>query len=120
MTDTTTPAITAPQDLTQPAVAIDTDNLKSVDLDEPIKRSSGEIKRLLIRKPNAGALRGVTLKALVQVDVQALRTVLPRVCDPILTPAEINALDPADLLSTGATLASFFMSKAERLAIQTP
>lgn len=116
----TTTAITEPQDLIQPAAAIDTDNVKSVDLDEPIKRSSGEIKRLLIRKPNAGALRGVTLMALVQVDVQALRTVLPRVCDPILTPAEINDLDPADLLNTGATLASFFMSKAERLAIQTP
>lgn len=120
MTATTTAATTEPQEIDQPAAVIDTDNLKSVDLDEPIKRSSGEIKRLLIRKPNAGALRGVTLMALVQVDVQALRTVLPRVCDPILTPAEINALDPADLLNTGATLASFFMSKAERLAIQTP
>lgn len=115
MNDTTTTT-----DIEQPTSAIDTDNIKSVDLDEPIKRSTGEIKRLLIRKPNAGALRGVTLMALVQVDVQTLRTVLPRVCDPILTPAEINSLDPADLLNTGATLASFFMSKAERQAIQTP
>ncbi|WP_082601398.1 phage tail assembly protein [Achromobacter sp. Root83] len=119
MTNTTTPR-TVPQDINQPAPVIDSDNVKSVDLDEPIKRSSGEITRLLIRKPNAGALRGVTLMALVQVDVGALRTVLPRVCDPILTPAEINAMDPADLLNTGATLASFFMSKAERQAIQTP
>jgi hypothetical protein len=119
MTDTSTSS-TEPNAINQPAAIIDTENVKSVDLDEPIKRSSGEIKRLLIRKPNAGALRGVTLMALVQVDVQALRTVLPRVCDPILTPAEINDLDPADLLNTGATLASFFMSKAERLAIQTP
>ena len=120
MTETTTTITTGPLNIDQPAAVIDTDNLKSVDLDEPIKRSSVEIKRLLIRKPNAGALRGVTLMALVQVDVQALRTVLPRVCDPILTPAEINSLDPADLLNTGATLASFFMSKAERMAIQTP
>ncbi|MPS80922.1 MAG: phage tail assembly protein [Achromobacter sp.] len=119
MTDTTTPNALS-QGTSQPAAVIDTDNVKSVDLDEPIKRSSGEIKRVLIRKPNAGALRGVTLMALVQVDVQALRTVLPRVCDPILTPAEINELDPADLLTVGATLASFFMSKAERQAIQTP
>lgn len=98
---------------------IDTLDLKSVDLDEPIKRASGDIARLLIRKPKAGALRGVTLMALIQVDVQALTTVLPRVCEPILTPAEIRDLDPADLLNVGATVASFFMSKAERLAIQT-
>ncbi|WP_429927043.1 phage tail assembly protein [Achromobacter xylosoxidans] len=106
-----------PQALT--AAVIDTHDLKSVDLDEPIKRASGDIARLLIRKPKAGALRGVTLMALVQVDVQALTTVLPRVCEPILTPAEIRDLDPADLLNVGATVASFFMSKAERQAIQT-
>jgi hypothetical protein len=119
MTDTTTPNA-HPEAASLRAAVIDTDNVKSVDLDEPIKRSSGEIKRVLIRKPNAGALRGVTLMALVQIDVQALRTVLPRVCEPILTPAEINELDPADLLTVGSTLASFFMSKAERQAIQTP
>ena len=103
----------------QAAAIIDTTDLKSVDLDEPIKRASGEINRVLLRKPKAGALRGVTLMSLVQVEVQALRTVLPRVSDPILAPAEIDQLDPADLLSLGATLASFFISKAERQAIQT-
>ena len=81
-------------------------------------RASGDIARLLIRKPKAGALRGVTLMALVQVDVQALTTVLPRVCEPILTPAEIRDLDPADLLNVGPR-SPVFMSKAERLAIQT-
>ncbi|WP_083329670.1 phage tail assembly protein [Achromobacter xylosoxidans] len=118
MTDKTPSHIVQqPQALT--AAVIDTLDQKSVDLDEPIKRASGDIVRLLIRKPKAGALRGVTLMALVQVDVQALTTVLPRVCEPILTPAEIRDLDPADLLNVGATVASFFMSKAERLAIQT-
>ncbi|OCZ62504.1 phage tail protein [Achromobacter xylosoxidans] len=101
------------------AAVIDTLDVKSVDLDEPIKRASGDIARLLIRKPKAGALRGVNLMSLVQVDVQALTTVLPRICEPILTPAEIRDLDPADLLNVGATVASFFMSKAERMAIQT-
>lgn len=118
MTNKTTPHIDH-QSQDQAAAVIDTPDLKSVDLDEPIKRASGDITRLMIRKPKAGALRGVTLMALVQVDVQALRTVLPRVCDPIITPAEIGELDPADLLNVGATVASFFMSKAERLAIQT-
>ncbi|MFY2089915.1 phage tail assembly protein [Achromobacter xylosoxidans] len=118
MTDKTTPHLDQ-KTADQPAAVIDTPDLKSVDLDEPIKRASGEITRVLIRKPKAGALRGVNLMALVQVDVQALRTVLPRVCDPILTPAEIGELDPADLLNVGAALASFFMSKAERQAIQT-
>lgn len=102
-----------------PAALAD-ENVKTVHLDEPITRASGAIRALNIRKPKAGALRGVTLTALVSVDVGALRVVLPRVCDPILTPAEINNLEPQDLLSVGATLASFFISRAEREAIQTP
>lgn len=93
-------------------------DVQVVVLDCPITRSSGEITTLTIRKPKAGALRGVTLVALVQIDPQALRIVLPRICDPILTPGEIDNLDPADLMSVGSTVAGFFLSKADKSALQ--
>ncbi|MGX9694910.1 phage tail assembly protein [Achromobacter anxifer] len=116
MTDTTkttevqqaaaTPAVTNPE-------------VQVVILDYPIKRNSGDITQLAIRKPKAGALRGVTLMALAQIDMKALETVLPRICDPILAPVEIINMDPADLMSVGATVASFFLSKADKSAFQT-
>ena len=114
MTDTTQTT-----EAQQPAAVIANPDVQVIELDYPIKRSSGDITHLTIRKPKAGALRGVTLMALAQIDVQALKTVLPRICDPILAPGEIIDLDPADLMSVGATVASFFLSKADKSAFQT-
>lgn len=114
----TEPNITAVQQL-ETTPPITNRDVEVVPLDYPIKRSAGDIAQLTIRKPKAGALRGVTLMALAQIDVQALKIVLPRICDPILSPAEIIDMDPADLMSVGATVASFFLSKAEKSAFQT-
>lgn len=101
----------------EPAVA--NSDVQVVVLDYPIKRSTGDITQVTIRKPKAGALRGVTLMAIAQIDVKALEIVLPRICDPILAPGEIINMDPADLMSVGATVASFFLSKADKSAFQT-
>lgn len=114
MTDTTQTT-----EAQQPAAAIANPDVHVIELDYPIKRSSGEIAKLSIRKPKAGALRGVTLMALAQLDVQALKVILPRICDPSIAPVEIDNLDPADLMAVGATVASFFLSKADKSAFQT-
>jgi len=93
-------------------------DVRVVTLDEPISRGEApRIETLTLRKPDAGSLRGVSLMALVQIDVQALSTVLPRICEPILTRAEIARLDPADLMAIGSTVASFFLSRADRTAL---
>lgn len=102
-----------------PAAPAANSDVQVVVLDYPIKRSAGDITQLTIRKPKAGALRGVTLMAIAQIDVKALEIVLPRICDPILAPGEIINMDPADLMSVGATVASFFLSKADKSAFQT-
>ncbi|MFY3303594.1 phage tail assembly protein [Achromobacter xylosoxidans] len=101
------------------APAVANSDVQVVVLDYPIKRSTGDVTQLTIRKPKAGALRGVTLMAVAQIDVKALEIVLPRICDPILAPGEIINMDPADLMSVGATVASFFLSKADKSAFQT-
>lgn len=87
-------------------------------LDEPIKRNGRDIKSLTIRKPNSGALRGLSLIALSQISVSELQTVLPRIFDPMLTPQEIASMDPADLMSVRATVSSFFLAKAEKAKYQ--
>ncbi|MGS1108921.1 phage tail assembly protein [Achromobacter anxifer] len=119
MTNTTKPTPITEAQQPADAPALNNPDVQVVVLDCPITRSSGNITQLTIRKPKAGALRGVTLMALAQIDVQALKVVLPRICDPILAPGEIDNLDPADLMSIGATVASFFLSKADKSAFQT-
>jgi hypothetical protein len=89
-------------------------NIRVVELDEPIQRGEQSIGSITIRKPDAGALRGVSLVALGQIDVIALQTVLPRVSTPMLTALEVSRLDAADLMSLGAAIASFLLTKADR------
>lgn len=89
-------------------------DVRTVTLDTPIQRGEEKIGFLQIRKPNSGALRGLSLVDLGQLKVDALHTVLPRVTIPTITLAEAKNLDPADLLACGAEIGSFLLQKSQR------
>jgi hypothetical protein len=81
-------------------------------LDQPIVRGATTIAQIALRKPNAGALRGITLSDLLQMDVNAIVRVIPRISTPTLTEAEVRAMDPADLVDAGSVVASFLLKKS--------
>lgn len=83
-----------------------------VVLDQPIVRGATTIAQIALRKPNAGALRGITLSDLLQMDVNAIVRVIPRISIPTLTEAEVRAMDPADLVDAGGVVASFLLKKS--------
>ena len=85
-----------------------------VVLDAPITRGDQRIEQVELRKPDAGTLRGIKLVDLLQLDVVALRTLLPRVSVPALTTSDVDRLDPVDLVSLGTEVLDFFMSRQER------
>ncbi|KYM71744.1 phage tail assembly protein [Pantoea agglomerans] len=87
-------------------------NEKVVELDTPILRGKTEITSVTVRKPQSGALRGTRLQALLDMDVNALITVLPRITTPALTAAEINEMDPADLVSLSVEVVTFLLKKS--------
>ena len=87
-------------------------NEKAVELDTPILRGKTEITSVTVRKPQSGALRGTRLQALLDMDVNALITVLPRITTPALTTAEINEMDPADLVSLSVEVVAFLLKKS--------
>lgn len=91
-------------------------NSQLIELDEPIKRGATEITEVTLRKPVSGELRGVSLMELAQMDVQALRKVLPRISSPSLTDVEVARMDPADLMQCGVAVASFLLTKKARQA----
>ncbi|GMR27020.1 hypothetical protein STENOSP10_12390 [Stenotrophomonas sepilia] len=86
----------------------------TVTLDYPIQRGEQVISAVKLRKPSAGELRGIKLVDLLQIDVSAVATLLPRITEPTLTAADVNKLDPADLVAIGTHTASFFVPKAQR------
>jgi hypothetical protein len=84
---------------------------KTVQLDTPIVRGEQTIAEIRLRKPQSGELRGVALSALIQMDVDALVKVLPRISSPTLTEADVQALDPADLFQMAGEVAAFLLQK---------
>lgn len=82
-----------------------------VELDTPITRKSGDITDITLRKPKAGELRGLNLTDILQMDVNALGKLLPRISQPMLTEAEVQNLDPADLVQLGGEVAGFLVPK---------
>lgn len=91
-------------------------NSQLIELDEPIKRGTTEITEVTLRKPVSGELRGVSLMDLANMDVLALRKVLPRISSPSLTDVEVGRMDPADLMQCGVAVASFLLTKKARQA----
>lgn len=85
-----------------------------VPLDTPIIRGETTISSVTLRKPDAGALRGTKLADVLQMDVSALTIILPRITDPFLTTADINQMDPADLVAMGSEVATFLLPKAAK------
>lgn len=101
-----------------------TEHLKAVGipvgipLDTPIQRNGQTITHIQVRKPNAGALRGLSLVEVLQMNVTALQTLLPRVTEPPLLKQEVATMDPADLVSLGTEVVGFLVPKAQREAFQ--
>lgn len=91
----------------------------TVQLETPIKRAGGVITHVTLRKPTAGELRGVSLSELLQMKVDALQVVLPRITSPMLHKQEMQAIDPADLVNMGGVVLGFLLTKEQKADFQT-
>lgn len=85
-----------------------------VTLDSPIVRGNVTITEITVRKPQSGALRGTRLQALMEMDVDSIMTVLPRVTYPVLTKPELLVMDPADLINLGVEVVGFLLPKSAK------
>ena len=86
----------------------------SITLDEPLKRGEQTITSVSVRKPASGELRGVALSDLLNLEVNAVIKILPRVTSPSLTEQDCARLDPADLVQLGSKVAGFLLPKSVR------
>ncbi len=75
---------------------------KTIQLDTPIKRGKTEITEIVLRKPQSGALRGTRLQAIMDMEVNALMTGIPRISRPALYEVDlinmVEIVDGVDLM----------------------
>lgn len=92
---------------------------KTVTLDTPIARGETTITEIVLRKPQSGALRGTRLQAIMEMDVGAMMTVIPRISSPALTAQEMAELDPADLTALAVEVVTFLLPKSALAGLPT-
>lgn len=90
------------------------DDPNTVTLDTPIVRGAQTITKITLRKPKAGELRGTSLNSLVNLDIDSLGKVLPRISSPMLTEFDVREMDPADLVQLGVAFADFLLPNRAR------
>ena len=78
-----------------------------VTLENPLKRGDQVVSTITLMKPNAGTLRGVSLAAVANSEVDALIKVLPRMTSPSLTDQEVAALELPDLVALAGQVVGF-------------
>lgn len=84
----------------------------TITLNTPLTRGEKKIAKIELRKPNSGALRGLSLLSIGQMDTDALVKLAPRITTPVLTEAEMRQLDIADLFQIGQGVAGFLLPNA--------
>ncbi len=90
-----------------------------ITLVTPVKRADGDdITAVTLSIPNVGVLRGTKLTDVLQMDVNAMMTILPRVTIPALDPADLARLSPADFLSLAGALVGFFVTPEQRAQME--
>ncbi|WP_348260343.1 phage tail assembly protein, partial [Salmonella enterica] len=67
---------------------------------------------IVLRKPQSGALRGTRVQAIMDMDVGAMMTVIPRISSPALTAQEMAVLDPANLKAMAVEVVTFLLPKS--------
>lgn len=107
MTDTSIAALAA-------ATAVAVPSIATITLDFPFKRGDQTIDKVQVRRPRSGELRGLNITDLVQMNVAATTTLLPRITMPPLTPQEVADLDPADFTQFGMEITDFLLPKAAK------
>ena len=83
-----------------------------ITLEKPIARGEQTIPAITLRKPDAGALRGIVLSDLLRMEAGAVADLLPRITEPPLLAHEVARMDAADLMACAVEISNFLLPRS--------
>ena len=86
---------------------------KTVRLAQPVRREGGEVGEVTLVQPNPGSMRGLKQGDILQMDVTAMLTLLPRITKPALQTTELEVMHPRDFLSLSKETVLFFVTSGD-------
>ena len=84
----------------------------TVTLECPITRGATTITQLHLRKPKAGALRGINLAELLMLRAESVMVLLPRITEPPLLKHKVESMEPVDLIACATEVVNFLAPQA--------
>lgn len=93
---------------------------KTLTLENPIQRGETTIATLTLHKPRGGTLKGISVRAVMDMECDVIQRLLPRICDPKITAMEANNLEAEDIAMAGVKIADFFLPKSAMEASDSP
>lgn len=78
-----------------------------VTLNTPILRGDKQITEITVNKPTVPALKGLKMFDVLQMDVDSLQVLLPRVTQPVLHKADFATMEVADFTELSAVAVGF-------------
>ncbi|MBF0752141.1 MULTISPECIES: phage tail assembly protein [unclassified Pasteurella] len=86
---------------------------KIITLSTPIMRGDKSITDITVIKPTVPALKGLKMFDVLQMDVDALQVLLPRVTQPVLHKADFSTMEVADFTELAAAAVGFLGKNSE-------
>ena len=90
--------------------------LVEIILENPISRGADQLTAISLREPKSGELRGLSLSAIAQMEIDELTKLLPRITMPNLIAEEVAQLSLPDLMQFATGVAGFFLTRDQKAA----
>lgn len=79
-----------------------------VTLSEPLTIGGKEVTSIRLRRPAPGEMRGLSLMQVMQMNVDAIMKLVPRIAEPVLDEQTLAAMDAADFGEIAGQVVIFF------------
>lgn len=83
------------------------ENSKIITLSTALLRGDKQITDITVNKPTVPALKGLKMFDVLQMDVDALQVLLPRVTSPVLHKADFATMEVSDFTELAAAAVGF-------------
>jgi len=93
---------------------------ETLPLENPILRGETAITELTLHKPRGGMLKGISVRAVLDMECDTVQRLLPRICDPKITAKEAEFMEAEDIAIAGVKIAGFFLPKSAMEAPESP
>ncbi len=93
----------------------------SVTLDGPVMMGTNVLIEagtdVIVRKPDSGTLRGLSLSSVNRLETDALEMLLPRITTPMIVKGAV--VEGSDLMQLGGAVMDFLLPSAVKVAIRS-